>query len=696
MAKITKSFQYGKHLVTLETGEIARQADGAVIIGMGDTRVLVTVVASKTVKEGQDFFPLTVNYQEKAYAAGRIPGGFLKREGRPSESETLTSRLIDRPIRPLFPKGFLNEVQVIATVVALDPEVGTEVPSMLGTSAALAISGVPFNGPIGAAIVGYINDQFVLNPSKEELQESDLELSVAGTAEAVLMVESEASELTEEVMLGAVMFGHEQMQVAIKAIEEFAQQVGKPVMEWKPAPENTALKEALFGLIRSDVEAAYSIADKMARYAALDAAKAKAMEHLVVSEINPNGFAAGDIEDMFGKLQKDIVRGRIIAGEPRIDGRDTKTVRAINCKVGVLPKVHGSALFTRGETQALVVTTLGTEKDAKIVDELTGSYNDRFMLHYNFPPFSVGECGRIGSPGRREIGHGMLARRGVAALLPTADEFPYTIRVVSEITESNGSSSMASVCGTSMSLMHAGVPIAAPIAGIAMGLIKEESGFAVLSDILGDEDHLGDMDFKVAGTEQGVTALQMDIKINGITEEIMRIALQQAKEGRVHILGEMAKAIDHSNADIASTAPRFFMVKVKPEKVREIIGKGGATIRSITEQSGCTIEIDDDGNVKIAAVDEDAANAAKAMINDIVSEPEIGRTYDAVVKKIVDFGAFVAYMPGREGLVHVSQIAQERVENVADYLKEGQAVRVKLTEIDKQGRVKLSIKDADA
>ncbi|MBD3754413.1 MAG: polyribonucleotide nucleotidyltransferase [Gammaproteobacteria bacterium] len=696
MAKITKSFQYGKHLVTLETGEIARQADGAVIIGMGDTRVLVTVVASKTVKEGQDFFPLTVNYQEKAYAAGRIPGGFLKREGRPSEGETLTSRLIDRPIRPLFPKGFLNEVQVIATVIALDPEVGTEVPSMLGTSAALAISGVPFNGPIGAAIVGYINDQFVLNPSKEELQESDLELSVAGTAEAVLMVESEASELTEEVMLGAVMFGHEQMQVAIKAIEEFAQQVGKPVMEWKPAPENTALKEAVFGLIRSDVEAAYSIADKMARYAALDAAKAKAMEHLVVSEINPNGFAAGDIEGMFGKLQKDIVRGRIIAGEPRIDGRDTKTVRAINCKVGVLPKVHGSALFTRGETQALVVTTLGTEKDAKIVDELTGSYNDRFMLHYNFPPFSVGECGRIGSPGRREIGHGMLARRGVAALLPTADEFPYTIRVVSEITESNGSSSMASVCGTSMSLMHAGVPIAAPIAGIAMGLIKEESGFAVLSDILGDEDHLGDMDFKVAGTEQGVTALQMDIKINGITEEIMRIALQQAKEGRVHILGEMAKAIDHSNADIASTAPRFFMVKVKPEKVREIIGKGGATIRSITEQSGCTIEIDDDGNVKIAAVDEDAANAAKAMINDIVAEPEIGRTYDAVVKKIVDFGAFVAYMPGREGLVHVSQIAQERVENVADYLKEGQAVRVKLTEIDKQGRVKLSIKDADA
>ena len=691
MAKITSEFQYGQHTVTLETGEIARQADGAVMIGMGETRVLVTVVAAKDAKEGQDFFPLTVNYQEKAYAAGKIPGGFLKREGRPSEKETLTSRLIDRPIRPLFPKGFYNEVQVIATVIALDEAVGTEVPAMLGTSAALAISGVPFSGPIGAAIIGYQDGNYLLNPSAEQLMSSDLELSVAGTNEAVLMVESEAAELPEDVMLGAVVYGHQQMQVAITAIEEFAAKVGKPAMEWTAPAENTALKEAVFGLIEADVADAYLISDKMDRYAALNAAKAKAMAALAVSEENPEGFSDKEIEGMFGKLQKSIVRGRIIAGEPRIDGRDTKTVRAINCQVGVLPRVHGSALFTRGETQALVVTTLGTEKDAKIVDELTGSYHDRFMLHYNFPPYSVGECGRTGSPGRREIGHGMLARRGVAALLPTADEFPYTIRVVSEITESNGSSSMASVCGTSMSLMHAGVPIAAPIAGIAMGLIKEESGFAVLSDILGDEDHLGDMDFKVAGTDQGVTALQMDIKINGITEEIMQIALEQAKAGRLHILGEMAKAITGSNEDVAQTAPRFFTMKVKPEKVREIIGKGGAVIRSITEESGCVIELDDDGNVKIAATDGEAAEVAINRIKEIIAEPEIGTVYDAVVKKIVDFGAFVAYMPGREGLVHVSQIAKERVEDVNDYLKEGQEIRVKLTDIDKQGRVKLSM-----
>jgi len=692
MAKFTKTFQYGNHQVTLDTGEIARQADGAVMVGMGNTRILVTAVAAKTAKEGQDFFPLTVNYQEKAYAAGRIPGGFLKREGRPSEKETLTSRLIDRPIRPLFPKGFLNEVQIIATVVALDPEVGTEVPAMLGTSAALAISGIPFNGPIGAAIVGYSDDEYLLNPSPEALETSDLELSVAGTTDAVLMVESEAAELPEDVMLGAVMFGHQQMQNAITAIEEFAAETGKPTWEWEAAPENTELKNAVFGAVKAEVAAAYMIADKMDRYAALDAAKAKAMAQLVATEENQDGFGAKEIEAMVGKVQKEVVRTRVIDGEPRIDGRDTKTVRAINCQVGVLPEVHGSALFTRGETQALVVTTLGTEKDAKIVDELTGSYHDRFMLHYNFPPFSVGECGRTGSPGRREIGHGMLARRGVAALLPTAEEFPYTIRVVSEITESNGSSSMASVCGTSMSLMHAGVPIAAPIAGIAMGLIKEDSGFAVLSDILGDEDHLGDMDFKVAGTDQGITALQMDIKINGITEEIMQIALEQAKAGRLHILEEMSTAISSSNTDVAGTAPRFFMVKVKPEKVREIIGKGGATIRALTEETGCTIEIDDDGNVKIAATDTESADAAKARIAQITAEPEIGKTYDAVVKKIVDFGAFVAYMPGREGLVHVSQIAEERVEDVNEYLKEGQEIRVKLTDIDKQGRVKLSIK----
>ncbi len=696
MAKITKSFQYGNQQVTLETGEIARQADGAVMIGMGNTRILVTVVAARTAKEGQDFFPLTVNYQEKAYAAGKIPGGFLKREGRPSEKETLMSRLIDRPIRPLFPKGFKNEVQVIATVVALDRDVGTEVAAMLGTSAALAISGVPFDGPIGAAIVGYQNGEYYLNPTLEALKTSDLELSVAGTKDAVLMVESEASELSEDIMLGAVMFGHAQMQVAIDAISEFAAEVAKPVWDWQAEPEDMELKEAVFSLVRSEVEAAYSIADKMARYSALDTAKAKVMAELAVSDEKPDGFNDKALEAAFGKLQKEIVRGRVIAGEPRIDGRDTQTVRQVTCKVGVLPEVHGSALFTRGETQALVVTTLGTERDAKIVDDLTGSYQDRFMLHYNFPPFSVGECGRTGSPGRREIGHGMLARRGVAALLPTAEEFPYTIRVVSEITESNGSSSMASVCGTSLSLMHAGVPIEAPIAGIAMGLIKEEDKFAVLSDILGDEDHLGDMDFKVAGTDQGITALQMDIKITGITEEIMKMALAQAKKGRLTILDSMAEAIQSSNEGVASTAPRYTMIKVKPEKVREIIGKGGATIRALTEETGCVIEIDDEGNVKISSSDEAASALATARIAEITAEPEIGKTYDAVVKKIVDFGAFVSYMPGREGLVHVSQIANERVENVNDYLKEGQEIRVKLTEVDKQGRVKLSIKAVEA
>lgn len=695
MAKVTHSFQYGAHTVTLETGEIARQADGAVMVGMGDTRILVTAVAVRTAAEGQDFFPLTVNYQEKAFAAGKIPGGFLKREGRPSEKETLTSRLIDRPIRPLFPKGFLNEVQIIATVLSLDPAVGTEVAAMLGTSAALAISGIPFDGPLGAAIVGYREGEYLLNPSPQELLTSDLELSVAGTNDAVLMVESEAAELSEEIMLGAVMFGFQQMQVAIDAIVEFKAKAGKPTWDWTAAATNEALKTAVYDVAKSDVEAAYSIADKMARYAALDAARANLQTKLCLSDENPQGFGAKALEGMFQKIQKDIVRSRIIAGEPRIDGRDTQTIRAINCQVGVLPKVHGSALFTRGETQALVVTTLGTEKDAKIVDDLTGSYHDRFMLHYNFPPYSVGECGRVGSPGRREIGHGMLARRGVAALLPTAAEFPYTIRVVSEVTESNGSSSMATVCGTSMSLMHAGVPIAAPIAGIAMGLIKESSGFAVLSDILGDEDHLGDMDFKVAGTDQGITALQMDIKIQGITEEIMKIALSQAKTGRLHILKEMASAIDHSNKEVATTAPRFFMVKVKPEKVREIIGKGGATIRALTEESGCVIEIDDEGNVKIAAIDDASADIAKRRIAEIVAEPEIGTTYDAVVKKLVEFGAFVAYMPGREGLVHVSQIAEERVEDVSKYLTEGQEIRVKLIDIDKQGRVKLSMKEAE-
>ncbi len=693
MSKVTKSFQYGKHQVILETGEIARQADGAVMVSMGETQLLVTVVATKTAKEGQDFFPLMVQYQEKAYAAGKIPGGFLKREARPSEKETLTSRLIDRPIRPLFPKGFLNEVQIIATVISLDENVGTEVPAMLGTSAALAISGIPFDGPIGAAIVGYTEEGgYCLNPSNLELETSDLELSVAGTSEAVLMVESEAAELSETIMLGAVMYGHQQMQVAIEAIAEFKAEAGKPTWDWQAEVENVSLKEQVFNSVKTDVESAYSIADKMARYDALDAAKIKVNSALVTAE---NDVDASDVEKMFGKLQKEVVRGRIIAGEPRIDGRDASTVRDISCKVGILNKAHGSALFTRGETQAIVVTTLGTERDSKIVDDLAGSYHDRFMLHYNFPPYSVGECGRVGTPGRREIGHGMLARRGVAALLPTVEEFPYTIRVVSEITESNGSSSMASVCGTSMSLMHAGVPIETPIAGIAMGLVKEESGFAVLSDILGDEDHLGDMDFKVAGTEQGITALQMDIKISGITEEIMAIALGQAKTGRLTILTEMAKAISSSREEVAGSAPKFYIIKVKPEKVREIIGKGGSNIRALTEETGCVIEIDDEGNVKIASKDKASAEMAKARIAEITAEPEIGKTYDAVVKKIVDFGAFVAYMPGKEGLVHVSQIAQERVEDVSAYLSEGEEIKVKLIDIDKQGRVKLSIKEVE-
>lgn len=696
MAKITRSFQYGQHTVTLETGEIARQADGAVMVGMGDTRILVTVVAEKTAQDGQDFFPLTVNYQEKAYSAGKIPGGFLKREARPSEKETLLSRLIDRPIRPLFPRGFVNEVQVIATVVAMDNEVGTEVAAMLGTSAALAISGVPFSGPMGSAIVGYKNEKYLLNPTAQELQESDLELSVAGTKEAVLMVESEAAELPEDIMLGAVMFGHKAMQAAIAEIAAFASDAAKPSWNWQAPEENTKLKTAVFDLIASEVETAYTIADKMERRSTLDAAKNKTIETLVNSEKNPSGFMISDIEKMFAQCQREIVRSRVVAKKPRIDGRDVQTVRKVTAKVGVLPRVHGSALFTRGETQALVVTTLGTERDAKIVDDLTGSYHDRFMLHYNFPPYSVGECGRVGMPGRREIGHGMLARRGVSALLPTAEEFPYTIRVVSEITESNGSSSMASVCGTSMSLMHAGVPLATPIAGIAMGLIKEESGFAVLSDILGDEDYLGDMDFKVAGTEQGITALQMDIKITGITEDIMSIALEQAKTGRLTILESMATAISSPNQTVAATAPRFFMVKVKPEKVREIIGKGGSTIRSISEDTGCVLEIDDEGNVKISAKDDASADAAKARIAEITVEPEIGKIYDAVVKKIVDFGAFVAYMPGREGLVHVSQIAEERVEDVTKYLSEGQEIKVKLIDIDRQGRVKLSIKEVNA
>lgn len=691
----SKTFQYGDLTVTMETGRMARQADGAVLLKMGDTTVLATVVAAKEVKEGQDFFPLTVNYQEKAYAAGKIPGGFLKREGRPSEFETLTSRLIDRPIRPLFPKGFMHEVQIIITVLALDPEVGTEVPAMLGASAALAISGIPFDGPIGAAIVGYRNGQYLLNPSPFDLEESELELAVAGTKDAVLMVESDAAELPEEVMLGAVMFGHQQMQVAIDAIGEFAAAYGKPKWDWQPPAENRELKEKIRALVWQDLEAAYSIVEKMARRDAVAAARAKAVAALAATEANPEGYDEKEIEKLFHDLEKALVRGRILSGQPRIDGRDTQTIRPITTEVGVLPQVHGSALFTRGETQALVITTLGTEQDAKVVDELGGVYKDRFMLHYNFPPFSVGETGRVGAPGRREIGHGMLARRGVTAVLPSEEAFPYTIRVVSEITESNGSSSMATVCGTSMSLMDAGVPIKAPVAGIAMGLIKEGDQFAVLSDILGDEDHLGDMDFKVAGTARGVTALQMDIKINGITEEIMRIALEQAKTGRLHILNEMAKTIAEPRPEVAPTAPRFTTLKINPEKVRDVIGKGGAVIKALTEETGTTIDIQDNGVLRIAAIDEESANEVIRRIQEIVAEPEIGATYAGTVKKIVDFGAFVEYMPGREGLVHISQIAEERVENVSDYLQEGQQVRVKVIDIDRQGRVKLSTKEAD-
>ncbi|SIN93572.1 polyribonucleotide nucleotidyltransferase [Sulfurivirga caldicuralii] len=691
----TQTFQYGDLLVKLETGRMARQADGAVVVQMGDTTVLATVVAAKDVREGQDFFPLTVNYQEKAYAAGKIPGGFLKREGRPSEFETLTSRLIDRPLRPLFPEGFMNEVQIVITVLALDPEVGTEVPAMLGASAALAISGIPFDGPIGAAIVGYRDGQYLLNPSPFDLEESALELAVAGTKDAVLMVESEAAELPEEVMLGAVMYGHQQMQVAIEAIEAFAAAYGKPKWDWQPPKENAELKQKVAELVRADLEAAFSIPQKLARQEAIAVARQKLLDALAKSDENPDGYDEKALLDAFKKLEKEIVRGRILAGQPRIDGRDTKTVRPITTEVGLLPQVHGSALFTRGETQALVITTLGTEQDAKVVDELGGVYKDRFMLHYNFPPFSVGETGRMGSPGRREIGHGMLARRGVTAVLPSEEEFPYTIRVVSEITESNGSSSMATVCGTSMSLMDAGVPIKAPVAGIAMGLIKEGDRFAVLTDILGDEDHLGDMDFKVAGTERGVTALQMDIKINGITQEIMKIALDQAKDGRLHILGEMAKTIAAPREQVAPTAPRFTTLKIKPEKIREVIGKGGAVIKALTEETGTQIDIKEDGTLTIAAIDQESADEVIRRINEIVAEPEIGTTYDGTVKKIVDFGAFVEYMPGREGLVHISQIAEERVENVSDYLKEGQQVRVKVIDIDRQGRVKLSTKEAD-
>ncbi|MCB1790039.1 MAG: polyribonucleotide nucleotidyltransferase [Gammaproteobacteria bacterium] len=690
MNPIKKTFQYGEHTVTLETGEIARQADAAVMVNMADTVVLVTVVYDKNLDSGRDFFPLTVDYQEKTYAAGKIPGGFFRREGRPSEKEILTARLIDRPIRPLFPKSFTAETQVICTVKSLNPKVDPEIPALIGTSAALAISGAPFQGPIGAARVGYKNGNYILNGPTGLGDNTDLDLVVAGTSNAVLMVESEADQLSEEIMLGAVLFGHEHMQVVIDAIREMAAEVNKPIVQLPEIVENTALKAAVESACGDALRSAYTIADKMERYAAIDAAKAAAKEQLCSGD--EPAFSEAEVGEAIDKLKKVIVRGRIIAGEPRIDGRDTKTVRPIAIRTGVLPRTHGSALFTRGETQALVVTTLGTERDSQIIDALEGERKESFMLHYNFPPFCVGELGRVGSPKRREIGHGRLAKRGVLACMPTIADFPYSIRVVSEITESNGSSSMASVCGTSLSLMDAGVPLTAPVAGVAMGLIKEGEQFAVLTDILGDEDHLGDMDFKVAGTVNGVNALQMDIKIDGITREIMEIALGQAKDGRLHILGEMNKAINAPRAQMSEHAPRIVTFKINPDKIRDVIGKGGVTIRSITEETGATVDISDDGTVKIFSVDKSAGDEARKRVELITADVEVGKVYEGRVARLMDFGAFVTILPGKDGLVHISQISDERVEKVSDKLSEGDVVKVKVLEVDKQGRIRLSMK----
>ncbi len=689
MAKVSKSFQYGNHTVTLETGEIARQASGAVMASIGDTVVLATVVAAKEPRGG-DFFPLTVDYQEKTYAAGSIPGGFFRREGRPSEKEILTCRLIDRPIRPLFPDGFTNEVQIILTVVSADPDIDPDIISIIGASAALSLSGAPFNGPIGAARVGYKDGQYLLNPGYAELAESDLDLVVAGTESAVLMVESEAKILSEDVMLGAVMFGHEQQQVAINAIRELAKEAGTAAWDWTAPEKNTALLDKISGIAEADLNSAYQIADKMERYAAVGQAKDKVLAELTNEETADEEKA--EIKDLFKSIEKKIVRGRILNGSPRIDGRDTRTVRPITVRTGVLPRTHGSALFTRGETQAIVVTTLGTARDSQIVDALEGSRRDPFMFHYNFPPYSVGETGRVGSPKRREIGHGRLARRGVAAVMPDMEEYPYTVRVVSEITESNGSSSMASVCGSSLSMMDAGVKLKAPVAGVAMGLIKDEAKFAVLTDILGDEDHLGDMDFKVAGTSEGVTALQMDIKIEGITKEIMQAALDQAKEGRLHILGIMNEAISEPREEMSDYAPRIISFKINPDKIRDVIGKGGATIRGLCEETGATIDLSDDGVVNIASVDRAAGQEARNRIEQITADVEVGMVYEGKVAKLMDFGAFVTILPGRDGLVHISQISHERVENVSDKLKEGETVKVKVLEIDRQGRIRLSMK----
>ena len=689
---VRKEFQFGGHRVVLETGKIARQATGAVMATMGDTVVLCTVVANPKPNPNQDFFPLTVNYQEKFYATGKIPGGFLRREGRPSDKETLTSRLIDRPIRPLFPKGFMNAVQVIATVMSVDRDMDPDIIALIGSSAALAVSGIPFAGPIAAARVGFADGRYLLNPGYEEMESSALNMVVAGTESAVLMVESQAQELTEDQMLGGVLYGHMEMQVAIDAIKELAAEAGKPRWEFQPPTMDPALVDRVESLSRQPLKDAYQIHDKQERQGAVRTAR-----DMLLAELDGDAgdFESDDIVDAFYKLEKDIVRASVLDGEPRIDGRDTKTVRPINVEVGVLPKAHGSALFQRGETQAIVVATLGTLRDAKLIEALEGTYKDNFMLHYNFPPFSVGEEAFLGGPKRREIGHGNLARRGIAACLPTEEEFPYTVRVVSEITESNGSSSMASVCGSSLALMDAGVPVKAPIAGVAMGLVKDGDRFAVLTDILGDEDHLGDMDFKVAGTAQGVTALQMDIKIEGVTEEIMETALGQALDARMHILGEMNNVISESRATVSDNAPSMVVLKVDPDKIRDIIGKGGATIRSIVEDTGAEVDVEDDGSVRIYAEDGESKDAAVARVQEITAEAEVGKIYSGRVARIVDFGAFITILPGKDGLLHISQIAQERVEKVTDYLEEGQEIEVVCLDTDQRGRIKLSMKEVE-
>ncbi len=690
MSHYKKTLSYGKHQLILETGEIARQSSGAVMVSLDDTVVLVTVVGRKDAKPDQDFFPLTVDYQERTYAGGKIPGGFFKREGRPSEKEILTSRLIDRPLRPLFPESFYNEVQIVATVISSDPQIDSDIPAMIGASAALAISGIPFDGPIGAARVGYLNGQYVLNPTKDELVESQMDLVVAGTAKAVLMVESEAQELSEEIMLGAVVFGHEQMQAVINAINEMADSVGQDDWDWTPAAKNEALIAKISALAENDLKAAYAVRQKQARTHQVEAIRAKVSEALATPEFE--NVSKNEIGELFGALEAKIVRGQILSGEPRIDGRDTRTVRPITIRTGVLPRTHGSVLFTRGETQALVVATLGSMRDSQTIDALQGEYSDRFMLHYNFPPYATGETGRVGTPKRREIGHGRLAKRALVAVLPSEEECGYAIRVVSEITESNGSSSMASVCGGCLSMMDAGVPIKTHVAGIAMGLIKDGGRFAVLTDILGDEDHLGDMDFKVAGSDKGITALQMDIKINGITKEIMQVALSQAKEGRIHILGIMKQAMPSVRPEVSDFAPRMIKMKINPEKIRDVIGKGGAVIRALTEETGTTIDIDDEGNITIACVSGEAGELAKKRIQDIVAEVEVGKVYEGPVVKLLDFGALVNVLPGKDGLLHISQISHERIANVADHLKEGQVVKVKVLELDDKGRMRLSMK----